>query len=256
MKRHILAWIVLATVAFGLPQKSFLMQWKAASGAFSPLDIANCELWLDVSDSSTVTLDGSAITAIADKSSIGDNAVQIGADSTRPTIDSASQNGLDTASFDGGDYLGVNYKSVNGQMVFLVAKSTNTGVYIIGSRDSYNQRSFIWDGGLSSIRVGVGDSGCISATTAWGSVYHIVGFDYDSSDVHIYVDAALEDTTAQSGSGANTVSGYYIGTFNNAGTPFPTMMRGNIAEVIIYKRVLTTSERQQVEAYLSTKWAL
>jgi len=30
MKRHILAWIVLATVAFGLPQKSFLTQWKAS----------------------------------------------------------------------------------------------------------------------------------------------------------------------------------------------------------------------------------
>ena len=30
MKRHILAWIVLATVAFGLPKQAFLTQWKAS----------------------------------------------------------------------------------------------------------------------------------------------------------------------------------------------------------------------------------
>jgi hypothetical protein len=33
-------------------------------------------------------------------------------------------------------------------------------------------------------------------------------------------------------------------------------LNGKVAEVVIYNRVLTTPERQQVEAYLNTKYAI
>jgi len=52
---------------------------------------------------------------------------------------------------------------------------------------------------------------------------------------------------------ANSTS-LYIGMQNNAGTD--QIFKGKIAEVVFYNRVLTTQERQQVEAYLNTKYAI
>jgi hypothetical protein len=46
----------------------------------------------------------------------------------------------------------------------------------------------------------------------------------------------------------------YIGMQNNAGGD--QIFKGKVAEVVVYSRVLTTQERQQVEAYLNTKYAI
>lgn len=61
-------------------------------------------IWIDFADASTVSLSGSSITQVTDKSGNGKTLTQ-GTAARRPTYSTASQNGLNTASFDGGDSL-------------------------------------------------------------------------------------------------------------------------------------------------------
>lgn len=56
---------------------------------------------------------------------------------------------------------------------------------------------------------------------------------------------------------SNTIGGngtLYIGMQNNAGTD--QIFKGKVAEIVIYNRVLTTPERQQVEQYLNSKYQI
>jgi len=54
MKRHVIAWIVLAMVAFGLPRQAFLTQWKAANAgdAWTPLSLSPL-VWYKGNDNTT-----------------------------------------------------------------------------------------------------------------------------------------------------------------------------------------------------------
>jgi hypothetical protein len=49
---------------------------------------------------------------------------------------------------------------------------------------------------------------------------------------------------------------YNAALFIGYSDAFEYTLRGRIAEAIIYNRVITTPERQQVEAYLNTKYAI
>lgn len=81
------------------------MATKFVGGSYlSNPNVLSPNLWIDFSDSSTVTLSGSNITQVTDKSGNGKTLTQ-GTAARRPTYDTGSQNGLNTASFDGGDSL-------------------------------------------------------------------------------------------------------------------------------------------------------
>ena len=53
----------------------------------------------------------------------------------------------------------------------------------------------------------------------------------------------------------NTVGAVTIGGFTSAPTGFHSFT-GKIAEIVVYKRALTTSERARIETYLGGKYAI
>jgi len=68
------------------------------------------------------------------------------------------------------------------------------------------------------------------------------GLLYDNDPTNVYSNSIAGDGSL------------YIGMQNNAGTN--QIFKGKIAEIIIYKKVLTETERQQVEGYLNAKYAI
>jgi len=76
-----------------------------ASGVqgFSPLDLSPA-LWLDAADTSTITASSGSVSQWDDKSGNGRNVTQA-TGSAQPTTGSTTQNGLNTLSFDGNDWL-------------------------------------------------------------------------------------------------------------------------------------------------------
>lgn len=75
----------------------------AAGVPFSPADLSP-ELWLDASDTATITSSSGSVSQWNDKSSNGRNVTQ-GTGGAQPTTGSFTQNGLNVLSFDGGDSL-------------------------------------------------------------------------------------------------------------------------------------------------------
>ena len=67
---------------------------------FSPIDIAGCQLWLDATDSSSITLTGSNMTQWNDKSGYS-NTMTPHSTYSNATISSAYQNGLNVLNFSG-----------------------------------------------------------------------------------------------------------------------------------------------------------
>ena len=87
----------------------------------SPLPLSSLKLWLDASDSATITHTSNAVSQWSDKSGNNNHAKQPSTASARPTYSSASQKIV----FDGGDILQVTNDPFNGMQepaVFAVAK--------------------------------------------------------------------------------------------------------------------------------------
>ena len=242
-----------AGFALALPPSAFMSQWSVGAKAWTPNSIANCARWYDGADTATITKDGSGyVSAWEDKSQNADTAFQTGADSLKPMSGTSTQNGLNTLSFDGGDYLETLYMSLDGQTVFLVGKMLESQTIALGARDSQETRSYfgrdIGDVGW----MGVGASHTLTAGS-WGTAYHLLTGYYDGSNVNIRFDITMTASEAQVGTGANTARGYMIGALNSLGSA-NLPITGNVAEIIIYTRVLTLTEIATVETYLKNKW--
>jgi len=258
------AGLLLAAISSFAVPPNVVRQWQLAahSGATSiaiPLTIPNCGLWLDASDVSTITMSGTAITGWADKSGERNDAAQLGADSTRPTYGVTDQNGLATVSFDGGDYLGTGYVNDETITAILVMKrnTMTPEKFSIGSKGTATTRSF-WGVGNSATKA-YGAAGLTASSTVaytWGTGFSVFQGTHGGSVVNIYKNGAYSDGFAYGGVADNTTAPYYVGTFNNAGSPYSAYFNGHIGEIICYRRVISTAERATITAYLKTKWGI
>jgi hypothetical protein len=126
----------------------------------------------------------------------------------------------------------------------------NFGSASDGSHWPYGFTNSVYDSFATDTRKD--DLGLPTGITDW-NIYSVYSQDNDwklfCNGTEFYSDAS----NVYSNSIANSTS-LYIGMQNNAGTD--EIFKGKIAEVVFYNRVLTTQERQQVEAYLNTKYAI
>lgn len=230
--------------------------------------LVNLESWYDGSDGATFVPnnpnDGDTFTQWTDKSSFAHNANSIGGATTRASYQTNEQNTLSVVRFDGNDGLSINpyasLASAPALTVFAVMKMTAT---------TGNPNIFVTNGGATGLTYdstagkfvakaagGVGTSTVVNDASAFH--IHTFAYDgtqttnanslkyrYDKTDITLSFTGTVGDTTSAS----NTT--LYVG--NNNGANFYT---GDIAEFLIFTHALTSTEIQNVENYLSTKWDL
>jgi hypothetical protein len=237
--------------------------------AFSPRSIAGCTLWLDATDSSTIT----TVTGVSqwnDKSGNGYNLTQ-GSTGSQPTrtenllnflsnnylnIPQAAVNNLSTWSIffvinpiSSTNWIMVKQKNgVNTFNVLSMTSNTNSG----GGPQSGSTGFLYW----RSFNAGsqLASTGAITTSTL-----QIGNLTYDGTNLYFYKNGVLEKTTAGSfaipndTSSTNYTMGIWIqdGTIINSGV---TNFR--LGEMLVYNTGLTTTQRQQVESYLAQKWGL
>lgn len=245
--------------------------------------------WYDFSDAATITLVGSNISQINDKSGNSRTLTQSTA-GARPTLASASRNGLDTASFDGGDSLvaatasdwtflhnGTNYLIASVQR-FGTVSNPNAGYTLLATSNSLSTShgaSIFWDDRAASGRneallhlVGRNVSGQWAVFNATGTSYAPPNT-YDVLTVLSDPDNAIasarsafqNDLSApiSNNSSTNTPStSAPLGPLNlgtSVGGTFS--MVGNICEIIIVSGDnATAANAQKLRAYLKNKWAV
>ena len=226
-------------------------------GAFSPTDISGLQLWLDADDSETITLNGSTVSQWDDKSGNGYNVSQ-GTASYQPTYTASALNSKSVVSFDGSnDVLRNNsvtpVSGSSSRTVFLVYNVTGgagNGVFTLGNTVNSSARQFVCTREIA-IR-------CFGVTRVFtesndGTTYMIVTYMLDGTtgnDLAAFKNgsALTVQSTTNGATTLNTAAGIEIPNDGVSGT--------NIAEILVYDSALSTSDRERVESYLSTKWGI
>jgi len=222
-----------------------------AQAAFQPSDLANLALWLDASDAGTVVVDGSGfIQQWSDKSLGGYHAGQP-VTAERPVLNSTAMNGLPAVRFDGVDdglIIADSLSLSRPYTAFIVDQYYGaTQGRTLQSRD-INWLMGKWAGKNGHYADGwVTNSGANWAGTGNPAIGEAMGL---SSRSYYFLDG-------------NNITNSYTPTgvpgklgLVSEGAYGGEVSQADVAEVIIYDRLLTEPERQQVGAYLQGKYGI
>jgi hypothetical protein len=237
---------------------------------FQPIDINTCRLWLDAADASTVQTSGANVTTWLDKSGSGLNFSQA-TTARQPTYSVGTLNGQNGILFTGAGTSGAATLSLSNAeftltqgaySIFVVARQN-------ASAPSYTGYNYLLKGSLTDGFLFFGNHSSKNFatftspnSTTWNDT------NSNSPPVSTSNNPLLLGMTV-----SNTVlTPYYSGIAQNTKTgttgaftgmvlgdaPFPTFSgqnwNGVICEICIFNSTLTTSQRQQIEGYLTDKW--
>jgi hypothetical protein len=259
-------------MGFTLRSKQFLI---AASllvaipcGATVPM--SGLKVWLQA-DSLGLS-DGTAVSSWTDISGNGFNAAQA-TGGQQPVFKTAIRNGKPIVRFDGtddvlglsGSALGI-FNNIGGGTVFVVCSDTNNAA---GAAGHY---SVVFSSGTTGNRIVLLTKETVSqisskgkrldadanifSTATYSAGFHVLtaNADWSGNSNQLFVDGVGATATAYSGGGnTSATNSVFAGVGANTAVganAFP----GDIAEVLVFNRVLTATERNQVHGYLGSKY--
>lgn len=227
---------------------------------FVPTDIANLTLWLDASDTATITEASNAVSAWDDKSGNANHAAQA-TGANQPTTNTRTINSLNALDFDGStDFMTV------ASGVYNVGNGPNSMFIVYQSDDTGDATQFLLAGtvgGDSNYRYAMNYTTSLiqfinrSASLTYGSTSKtrdtspaIVGFRRSGTAVTPFINGVIGTPTAF---GANVViDKLAIGANGSA----LNRHNGMLAEIILYSASLSDSDTNLVGNYLATKWGI
>lgn len=235
---------------------------------FFPQQFPNCVLWLDGADPNTVILSsGSNVSQWSDKSGNNNHAVQA------TSSNQATYNSLNYAiTFNAANST---YMTLNNPSVLPSGANVNgTFFFVTQNTTAATQVFFMY--GPNVMVTGANPQFYYNGTP--NLVVDTYGAGANTDGTNVLNTTTLETITLSSSGGITTVSGWRTGNSFSGGSSNTTTVSltsqyaslgasaltnttnrtfyftGNIYEIIIYSNVLNTSQRQQVEAYLSWKY--
>jgi hypothetical protein len=248
------------------------------TGQFDPRRIAGLELWLDTSDESRLTLSGSAISQVRDKSGKGWVAEQ-STGANQPTFTPNAINGRSAAVFNGSSTRMTipSFASIEQFTAFAVCyRPWPTNAFKgIGSTGNYGATAgigFFVQAQSASNGALAGDLQIFGDGFTTGRAPRSIG-PLSSASLSSNQPAILSSILSPNASGL-WVNGFNVGTrVNSTGTPSapigtlffgagfisPNVVDfwdGGIAEFLIYKAALSSAEIKRVERFLGAKYAI
>jgi hypothetical protein len=215
---------------------------------FAPTDIAGLQLWLDASDASSVTLDGSNnVEQWNDKSGNARHATQATA-LLRPAYSTAAVNSLNAVTFNGTSHrVATGSFSVSQPYTLcVVISSTNNGSFRVMFESSSPRMSLFSQSGTSLFyNAGSDISGSVTIST---NVARLITGVFAGASSSLRFDKSAVSTTSP---GTNAIGGgCTIGSTPSGTFPFA----GSICEILLYNTALSGTDLTNVESYLSSRW--
>ena len=229
--------------------------------SFKPTDIGGCQLWLDASDTATISLTGSTVTQINDKSgnsnntssSTGTVTYAAGGLNSRPAFSFNATGGFRGPTSITGTTLtaftvatlnsGVNY---NGRLFGLANATQNDYAYATTC-----EPFFCLNGGpnISGYR---NNTYMSYKTNTFNTAF--IGTSQFTGSSNITSVNGTPGTAVTDANGSFSITKYGFGCegLSDAGVNW----YGYCSEMILYNSLLSTAQRQQVESYLAQKWGL
>ena len=228
---------------------------------FSPGNLSGLSLWLKAD--AGVTLSGSDVAAWADQSGNGKNSTS----QINPTFVSNAKNGKPALAFAGSRMVGQGVFSGSAARTFFVvyytdneATDSNT---ICGQSnlDANDTGTFFMmqarNDGLNSSPYLAGYDADIAGPVYENNVWKIATADYDGTNGNLYSNGTLVGSSELSLNTYNSGNCFIMGAYYDFNSEdYLEYFYGKLCEIISYSRKLSGTERQQVEAYLNTKYAI
>lgn len=231
--------------------------------AFSPLSLSPT-LWLDASDTATITSSANRVSAWADKSGNGNNATQSIA-GLKPTTNTTTMNGRNVLDFSSNLIVTPSITLSSANTVFFVFTSSSSAAQIL------MEQSANWNTNVGQIHVinnatsyvsgynrgaSASTNGDAATLTTRTSGAHQLTFQGGGSYATLlaWQDAAAlsKASVYNNTSGVSNASAALNIGDRSGGAVAP--LAGSLAEVIVYNSALSTTDRQAVEGYLKNKW--
>lgn len=264
---------------------SLLLLLPATAFGGEPDTLPGCVLWLDGGDVDGDGVDGGAFvggTTWVDRSGNGADAVQASA-LLRPAVVAGAWNGRCAVRFDGTEFMDVvpsafgMLNGVAGATLFAVASTpvadNNQRVVMIsnGANSGQSRAGLAMFDQFGTSVGGSGDYGAAGrrldsdgfqriegGAIVVGSLEQFVAtFNYGAGELSLHVDGVLETLATNFQTPGQTSPTDSVNIRLGADAALNVLrgeLTGDLAEVIVYNRVLTDSERQSVEQYLRMKW--
>lgn len=254
-----------------IPAPVRVTPYASVTYTFAPTQISNCQLWLDSYDplgTGTPPSYGATFTTLADKSGNSRNfSVNTGTTyycnyESRPSIFISNSimyvsNAVDLTSY----------------TIFIVCQSSNyadnqtTFVALTNSNgasdyNSYDSFGFYVDAATNRNRFygSINTNVVYNSLTAVGANYYPLSQTCYSStsggSLLSYPNGNVGGSQNAGITRTGTARGFAIGADYASGVLYTTSPKVFINEIIVYNFVLSDTQRRQVEAYLSQKWAL
>lgn len=231
------------------------------NGTWTPLQLASLLVWIDASDTSTVTESAGQVLSVTNKGS-GSFTFSSTAGS-RPAYTN-TQNSKSIFTYTGAQVLTSDNNSP------IAGNSTFSTICVYKKAGTTNGNAFGWgDAGTTLGAFGLYDDGTIrSYAYAGGNSFNILTTDAGwQIQVYVKTPGAIASTSASWRDGTtNSTSGHSTNTPNISSTPFylgqwanytfADRLVGDIAEFLVVSAALSTSNRQKLEGYLAHKWGL
>lgn len=246
------------------PMSNRLMRPRASSSGFDPRSIANCTAWFDATNSSTLTMNGTTVSAWVNNVSGGTNFTQNDA-ALQPSL--TTLNGK-TAIFLGsggaaaakmtGPLIGSMGVFASQILLFAVVRVVGATVssyrLITNSADAnsagwfprYGNGQAYWDAAQTNARVNGVVTGTTIATT--GVIARLRRASANAS-MH-YSNTSIASRANASGNLTTTTNGNMVLQGADVGTDYI------IGELISYNRDLSAAEVSTIETALAAKWGI
>ena len=235
---------------------------------FDPRKIANLGIWLDASDTASLTFNGSTVSEWRDKSGNARHFAQATA-ALQPNAVTNTINSKRSLTFTAGDMQSATgreiARNVAGITLFAVVRKTNVndGIVWYASRNGSNSQfrcgfqvsSGSWQAGGRRLDADSFDGVNYSATSRLGPAVFANVYDYGNAKAFGYFNGSLlatDDPFHAAGNTSDTDSDQVSIGANVSSSA----LGGSIGEIIVYRRALTATERVTVERYLGRKWGI
>ena len=224
----------------------------------SPLDISGCQLWLDASDATTIDATSGEVTEWRDKSTAGSVWTRVSG-ANGPATNSATMGGKNAILFDGvNDSLSAS-APLNTSMPLtmfvvqrIVAQTSFGMTYTAGtSTGHFDIRQESNSGGIQV----VANTANVTATAATGSrigLNDVLSMTFPATGSNsIFLNGAAVPLGAGNFTNPILTGTHYIGRRSDG-----FYANVQVAEIIAYSTLLSSSDRASVEAYLAAKWGI
>lgn len=226
---------------------------KATSSSyFFPTAISGCQLWMDATDSTTITRSGANVTQWNDKANL-----YTGTATNNPQYNSSPINGLPTIHFDGASsryvLLTANNFNYSFMTYFMVIRwvSGSGGFMGTDTPSNYGRALAVNSPNVQLLLYSQFYTTTVQLTANQPCI--LSAYFNSTTDFTVILNGVKTLFSVGQGSGNTNTNGFNIGVFNPSNGLNHSFDMG---EGIVYNSILSDAQRQQVEGYLAWKWGL